>query len=194
MNEQKPSLAKIYWILMKPRVVFLLQATAICGILTYDFREGYDNGRTYIDSLTTALIVLLGGSLASGGSMTINMWYERDIDPLMERTLNRPIPSHQRVSNKSSNIHRRMENQTHRVLNRNRPVASATASTGKGFGSDLYANGSREMKLLRKIRPGGMPGKATAPRHSLTRHTQFKTNPNKMNLIHKSSATLGGRY
>jgi len=108
--------------------------------------------------------------------------------------LNRPIPSHQRVSNKSSNIHRRMENQTHRVLNRNRPVASATASTGKGFGSDLYANGSREMKLLRKIRQGGMPGKATAPRHSLTRHTQFKTNPNKMNLIHKSSATLGGRY
>ncbi len=93
MNEQKPSLAKIYWILMKPRVVFLLQATAICGVLTYDFREGYDNGRTYIDSLTTTLIVLLGGSLASGGSMAINMWYERDIDPLMERTLNRPIPS-----------------------------------------------------------------------------------------------------
>ena len=93
MSEQKPSLAKIYWILMKPRVVFLLQATAICGVLTYDFREGYDNGRTYIDSLTTTLIVLLGGSLASGGSMAINMWYERDIDPLMERTLNRPIPS-----------------------------------------------------------------------------------------------------
>ena len=78
---------------MKPRVVLLLQATAICGVLTYDFREGYDNGRTYIDSLTTSLIVLFGGSLASGGSMAINMWYERDIDPLMERTVNRPIPS-----------------------------------------------------------------------------------------------------
>jgi protoheme IX farnesyltransferase len=78
---------------MKPRVVILLQSTAICGVLAYDLREGYDNGRTSLDSLVTSLIVLLGGSLASGGSMAINMWYERDIDPLMERTEKRPIPS-----------------------------------------------------------------------------------------------------
>ena len=89
----KPSLLQIYWILMKPRVVFLLQATAICGVLVYDFKEGYDSGRDYIDSLISCGIVLIGGSLASGGSMAINMWYERDIDPLMERTVNRPIPS-----------------------------------------------------------------------------------------------------
>jgi len=56
-------------------------------------REGYDNGRNTWDSLITSLIVLLGGSLASGGSMAINMWYERDIDPLMERTEKRPIPA-----------------------------------------------------------------------------------------------------
>ena len=78
---------------MKPRVVFLLQATAICGVLVYDFKEGYDSGREYLDSLISCAIVLVGGSLASGGSMAINMWYERDIDPLMERTVNRPIPS-----------------------------------------------------------------------------------------------------
>ena len=36
MTEERPSLARIYWILMKPRVVFLLQATAICGVLIYD--------------------------------------------------------------------------------------------------------------------------------------------------------------
>ena len=78
---------------MKPRVVILLQATAICGVLVYDLREGYDNGRNTWDSLITSLIVLLGGSLASGGSMAINMWYERDIDPLMERTEKRPIPA-----------------------------------------------------------------------------------------------------
>ena len=41
MPEKTPSLAKIYWILMKPRVVFLLQATAICGVLIYDLSEGY---------------------------------------------------------------------------------------------------------------------------------------------------------
>ncbi|MEE3242514.1 MAG: heme o synthase, partial [Candidatus Thermoplasmatota archaeon] len=90
---EKPSVLEIYWILMKPRVVFLLQATAICGVLVYDFKEGYDAGRDYVDSLVSCAVVLIGGSLASGGSMAINMWYERDIDPLMERTVNRPIPS-----------------------------------------------------------------------------------------------------
>ena len=89
----RPSILEIYWILMKIRVVLLLQATAICGVLIYDFKEGYDSGRDYADSLVTCAVVLIGGSLASGGSMAINMWYERDIDPLMERTVNRPIPS-----------------------------------------------------------------------------------------------------
>ena len=93
MSEAKPSLLKIYWILMKPRVVFLLQVTALCGIFTYDFREGYGSGRTYVDSIITSFIVLIGGTMASGGSMAVNMWYERDIDPLMERTENRPIQS-----------------------------------------------------------------------------------------------------
>ena len=94
MSEKTPSLAKIYWILMKPRVVFLLQATAICGVLIYDLSEGYkEKNWTLMDSIITSLIVLFGGSLASGGSMAINMWYERDIDPLMQRTKNRPIPS-----------------------------------------------------------------------------------------------------
>mgnify|MGYP001179814614 FL=1 len=93
MSQTKPSLLKIYWILMKPRVVFLLQVTALCGIFTYDFKEGYESGRNYIDSIQTSVVVLVGGTLASGGSMAVNMWYERDIDPLMERTENRPIQS-----------------------------------------------------------------------------------------------------
>ena len=93
MSQTRPSLLKIYWILMKPRVVFLLQVTALCGIFTYDFKEGYNSGRNYIDSILTSMVVLIGGTLASGGSMAVNMWYERDIDPLMERTENRPIQS-----------------------------------------------------------------------------------------------------
>ncbi len=93
MSQTNPSLLKIYWILMKPRVVFLLQVTALCGIFTYDFKEGYNSGRNYIDSIQTSVVVLVGGTFASGGSMAVNMWYERDIDPLMERTENRPIQS-----------------------------------------------------------------------------------------------------
>jgi len=99
LTMEKPSLLKIYWILMKTRVVLLLQATAICGILTYDLKEGYDSGRDYTDSLWTCLIVLLGGSLASGGAMAINMWYERDLDALMKRTETRPIPAGQISAN-----------------------------------------------------------------------------------------------
>ncbi len=93
MSQTNPSLLKIYWILMKPRVVFLLQVTALCGIFTYDFKEGYNSGRNYVDSIQTSIVVLVGGTFASGGSMAVNMWYERDIDPLMERTENRPIQS-----------------------------------------------------------------------------------------------------
>ena len=94
MSEKKPSLIKIYWTLMKPRVVVLLQATAICGVLVYDLTEGYKReGWTFTDSIIISLVVLAGGSLASGGSMAINMWYERDIDPFMKRTAKRPIHS-----------------------------------------------------------------------------------------------------
>lgn len=40
-----------------------------------------------------ALISLICVALGSGSAGAINMWYDRDIDLLMERTKNRPIPS-----------------------------------------------------------------------------------------------------
>src|SRR3712207_5057999 len=43
----------------------------------------------------TGLVVatLVGGMLAAGAANTINCWYDRDIDRLMDRTRDRPIPS-----------------------------------------------------------------------------------------------------
>jgi protoheme IX farnesyltransferase len=43
----------------------------------------------------TGLVVatLVGGMLAAGAANTINCWYDRDIDRLMSRTRDRPIPS-----------------------------------------------------------------------------------------------------
>jgi protoheme IX farnesyltransferase len=38
---------------------------------------------------------LLGLALATGGSASINMWYDRDVDAIMHRTANRPIPTGQ---------------------------------------------------------------------------------------------------
>ncbi|MEC7700505.1 MAG: heme o synthase [Candidatus Thermoplasmatota archaeon] len=75
--------------LTKPRVVFLLQITALCAVLVHDM---LDSGLS-THSAETILIVFVGGYLSAGGANAINMWYDRDIDPKMSRTANRPIPS-----------------------------------------------------------------------------------------------------
>ena len=46
-----------------------------------------------MDTAYTMLIVFVGGYLSAGGANAINMWYDRDIDPMMTRTEGRPIPS-----------------------------------------------------------------------------------------------------
>jgi protoheme IX farnesyltransferase len=41
-----------------------------------------------------ALLMLLGTALIVGAANTLNMWLERDVDCLMSRTKNRPLPQH----------------------------------------------------------------------------------------------------
>jgi protoheme IX farnesyltransferase len=43
-------------------------------------------------ALSTALVLLLGTGLIVGSANTLNMWLERDLDCLMARTKNRPLP------------------------------------------------------------------------------------------------------
>ena len=96
LSEETPSLFKIYLQLMKLRVVILLQVTAICAILAHDImvRNGSLSGdRSWMDTLIASLVTLAGGTLAAGGSNSINMVYDRDIDPGMSRTRTRPIPN-----------------------------------------------------------------------------------------------------
>ncbi len=95
MNEQRPPLLKIYFQLMKLRVVVLLQITAICAILAHDLmvrNNAISGDRSWIDTLTACVLTIIGGTLAAGGSNAINMVYDRDIDPGMSRTRTRPIP------------------------------------------------------------------------------------------------------
>jgi len=40
-----------------------------------------------------ALISILCIAIAAGGSGALNMWYDRDIDSIMSRTMNRPLPA-----------------------------------------------------------------------------------------------------
>ena len=85
--------AKAWLTLTKPGVVVLLQITALCAVLSHDLLEA--SGFSEMDwneSIRTMAIVFVGGYLTAGGANAINMWYDRDIDPIMQRTSKRPIP------------------------------------------------------------------------------------------------------
>jgi protoheme IX farnesyltransferase len=78
-----------YFTLTKPGVVVLLQITALCAVLVHDQLGGGLDANT----VWTMLVVFVGGYLSAGGANAINMWYDRDIDPLMTRTKSRPVPA-----------------------------------------------------------------------------------------------------
>lgn len=71
-----------YWDLLKPRVMTLVVFTGVVGLLLAP-----GNITPFIAIITTFSI-----ALGSGAAGAINMWYERDIDALMERTRGRPLP------------------------------------------------------------------------------------------------------
>ena len=82
------ALGKSLFSLTKPRVVVLLQITAMCAILSHNLIE---NNKINRDTLEIMMVVFIGGYLTAGGANCINMWYDRDIDPIMTRTSKRPL-------------------------------------------------------------------------------------------------------
>ncbi|MFY9614547.1 MAG: heme o synthase, partial [Candidatus Dormiibacterota bacterium] len=73
-----------YIALMKPRIILLLEVTALAGMMVaYSGFPPWD----------LVLAVLGGGALAAGGANAVNMWFDRDIDAEMYRTRQRPIPA-----------------------------------------------------------------------------------------------------
>ena len=72
-----------YFQLMKPRVMALVIFTAVIGLL---LAPGSINP-------FLGLIAVLCISIGAGASGALNMWYDADIDRIMQRTENRPIPA-----------------------------------------------------------------------------------------------------
>jgi len=71
-----------YIALLKPRVMSLVIFTALVGLMIAP-------GHVHPVLAFTSILCIAVGAGASGA---LNMWYESDIDALMSRTANRPIP------------------------------------------------------------------------------------------------------
>ena len=72
-----------WFLLLKPRVVSLVVFTGAIGLYV---APGHLNP-------VLAFTAILCIAVAAGAAGCLNMWYERDIDALMHRTRNRPIPA-----------------------------------------------------------------------------------------------------
>src|SRR6202165_5435768 len=77
------NIARDYLSLLKLRIVALLDATAV-GVM---IPAAHGHPR-----LVAVFAVLVGGTLAAGGTHAINCWFDRDIDAAMNRTRRRPVP------------------------------------------------------------------------------------------------------
>ena len=72
-----------YFELLKPRVMYLVIFTGLVGMIVAP-------GDIHF---ITGLISILAIAFGAGAAGAINMWYDSDIDLVMLRTKNRPIPS-----------------------------------------------------------------------------------------------------
>src|SRR6202165_2025501 len=81
----EPSLAGVgdYVALMKPRVMSLVVFTALVGLVV---APGHLNP-------VIGFVALLCIAIGAGAAGALNMWYDADIDAVMTRTADRPIPA-----------------------------------------------------------------------------------------------------
>lgn len=76
-----------YYAMTRPRVIFMVAVTAAWGYALGVGRDGLPDV-----SLVNFIAMLLGTSLAAAGGTVLNAYIERDVDALMDRTRNRPLP------------------------------------------------------------------------------------------------------
>jgi protoheme IX farnesyltransferase len=78
-----PADVRDWLMLLKPRVITLVVFTGAVGLIMAP------GGLHPVLALTAVLCIAVG----AGASGAINMWYDRDIDAVMRRTMGRPIPN-----------------------------------------------------------------------------------------------------
>jgi protoheme IX farnesyltransferase len=70
--------------LTKPRIIELLLVTTVPTMVV---------ANRGLPSIWLMVATVIGGTLAAGGANAINMYVDRDIDAVMERTKDRPLPT-----------------------------------------------------------------------------------------------------
>jgi len=84
MTEQAlPADWRDFLALTKPRVMTLVVFTGLCGLLA----------APVVIHPVLAIAAVLCIALGAGAAAALNQWYEADIDALMKRTENRPLPA-----------------------------------------------------------------------------------------------------
>ena len=74
---------KELYLLLKPRVMWLAVFTAAVGIIIAPIQNNF----------FLSLIVLICISIGAGAAGVLNMWWDRELDNMMDRTSNRPLPN-----------------------------------------------------------------------------------------------------
>jgi protoheme IX farnesyltransferase len=85
MDTAMESSIRDYFNLLKPRVMTLVVFTGVCGMV---LAPGLGDLHPFL-----GVIAILCLAIGAGAAGAVNMWYDRDIDAIMNRTKTRPIPA-----------------------------------------------------------------------------------------------------
>ncbi len=92
VTSQLDTLSGLQWILFKAKAYWELLKFRLSLLVAFSCAFGFTLASPVIDWKALSML-FIGGFLLSGSSIAINQVIERDLDKLMTRTMNRPLPT-----------------------------------------------------------------------------------------------------